>query len=182
MGLGLAAAQQTPSPSGQGDNLATPQQKADQEKAQQSEGGRAGTTEPSAQAPTPRPEETAAFINGKLAVPGAPADSQTVPAKFSERNATLDELPTMAFALKLTDDQRKRVRDALGKAPVTDTSVQLSQLLPASIEMGEVPSELTQEIPPMRNLGFVRTPDGILLVTKLQRIVVGQVTAPEAAN
>ena len=27
------------------------------------------------------------FVNGKLAVPGAPADSQTDPAKFSEKNA-----------------------------------------------------------------------------------------------
>jgi len=38
---------------------------------------------------------TAVFVGGKLAVPGAPADSQTVPSKFSERNARLDKVPLM---------------------------------------------------------------------------------------
>ncbi len=50
--------------------------------------------------------------------PGAPADSQTVPSKFSERNAALDELPTMAFPLPLTDEQRQRIREAVSQAPV----------------------------------------------------------------
>jgi hypothetical protein len=31
-----------------------------------------------------------ALVNGRLNVPGAPADSQTVPAKFSQRNDQLD--------------------------------------------------------------------------------------------
>ena len=35
---------------------------------------------------------------GSRWVPGAPKDSQTVPAKYSARNAALDKLPTMAFA------------------------------------------------------------------------------------
>ena len=35
----------------------------------------------------------AVFVNGKLNVAGAPKDSQTVPAKFSERNAKLDQEP-----------------------------------------------------------------------------------------
>ena len=86
LGLGFAAAQQ-------GENMADPKQNAQQEKAQQTEGGRAGTTEPSSVAPTAKPEETAPFVDGRLTAPGAPADSQTVPAKFSERNAALDELP-----------------------------------------------------------------------------------------
>jgi len=36
---------------------------------------------------------TEVLVDGKLNVPGAPQDSQTVPAKFSERNAKLDEEP-----------------------------------------------------------------------------------------
>ena len=36
---------------------------------------------------------TEVLVNGRLNVPGAPQDSQTVPAKFSERNAKLDEEP-----------------------------------------------------------------------------------------
>ena len=42
---------------------------------------------------------TEVLVDGRLAVPGSPADSQTVPAKFSARNARLDELPIMALPL-----------------------------------------------------------------------------------
>jgi hypothetical protein len=165
LGLGFAAAQQ-------GENLADPKQKAQQEKAQQTEGGRAGTTEPSSVAPTAKPEETAPFVDGRLTAPGAPADSQTVPAKFSARNAALDELPTMAFPLPLTDDQRKRIRDAVSKAPVAKADVRLADRLPSGIVVRDLPQELTAEIPATRNLGYVRTSDKILLVTPASRIVV----------
>jgi hypothetical protein len=163
LGLGLAAAQQPP------------QQKAQQEKAQQSDEGRAGTTEPSSQAPTAKPEETAPLVNGRLTAPGAPADSQTVPAKFSARNAALDELPIMAFPLPLTDDQRKRIRDAVSKAPVAKADVRLADLLPSGIDVRDLPQELTTEIPATRNLGYVRTADKILLVSPSNRIVVGEI-------
>ena len=100
--------------------------RAQQEKAQQTEAGRAGTTEPSSQAPTAQPDESCGFRqNGRLATPGAPADSQTVPAKFSERNNALDELPTMAFPLPLTDEQRQRIRDAVSKAPVESANARV---------------------------------------------------------
>jgi hypothetical protein len=35
----------------------------------------------------------AVFVDGKLNVPGAPPDGQTVPSKFSTRNASLDQEP-----------------------------------------------------------------------------------------
>ena len=48
------------------------------------------------------------FVNGALAVPGAPANTDTVPAKFSAKNAADDELITIAYALKtLTDGERR---------------------------------------------------------------------------
>lgn len=74
-GLGIAAAQQAPPAN-------------DQAKPAQ-----AGAEEPSSRAPSAAPEQTEALVNGKLAVPGAPTDSQTVPSKFSERNAKLDQEP-----------------------------------------------------------------------------------------
>ena len=76
-------------------------QKADQALSNPPQAGR---TEPSATnaasanqasdgaAPTPGP----ALVNGKLNVPGAPTDSQTVPAKFSASNDKLDNTPMMA--------------------------------------------------------------------------------------
>jgi len=36
---------------------------------------------------------TEVLVDGRLAVPGAPQDSQTVPSNFSERNAKLDQEP-----------------------------------------------------------------------------------------
>src|SRR5262245_8735775 len=167
-GFGLASAQQ-------GQNLAPPEQKAEQEKAQQTEGGRAGTTEPGSAAPSAKPDANAVFVDGRLAVPGAPADSQTVPAKFSERNNTLDELPTMAFPLPLTDEQRQRIRAAVSKEPAEKANTGLAELLPSSVNVRELPADLTQGIPATANLGYVRTADKILLISPANRIVVGEI-------
>jgi hypothetical protein len=78
VGIGVAFAQSPPP---------TPaQQPQDHVKSQQG-----GKEEPSSHIPTTATTEV--FVNGKLAVPGAPKDSQTEPAKFSERNAKLDLEP-----------------------------------------------------------------------------------------
>jgi len=189
LGLGLAAAQQSQPQQGQpqqgqpqqgprpqGESLAQPEQKAQQEKAQHSEPGRAGTTEPSAEETrTAKPEETAPFVNGRLAAPGAPEDSQTVPAKFSKRNAELDGLPTMAFPLPLTDEQRQRIREAVSKVVAEGTGARVAELLPSGANVRELPPDVTEQIPATRNLGYVRTSDKILLVTPASRIVVGEI-------
>lgn len=163
----------------QGENLASPEQKAQQEKAQQTKAGQTGTTEPSSHAPTAPPNESWVFWNGRLVVPGAPADSQTVPAKYSERNNMLDELPTMAFPLPLTDEQRQRIRAAVSKVPAESANTGLAELLPNSVNVRELPADLTQGIPAMRNLAYVRTADKILLVSPANRIVIGEI--PEQA-
>jgi hypothetical protein len=168
LGLGLAVAQQ-------GENLVGPEQKAQQEKAQQSAPGKAGTTEPSSEAPTTKPDDTAVFVNGRLVVPGAPADSQTVPAKYSKRNAQLDALPIMAFPLPLTDDQRQRIRDAVSNAPVANTTAHSAEMLPSQIDVRDLPDQITANIPAVRNLSYVRTSDGVLLVSPANRVVVGEI-------
>jgi hypothetical protein len=175
LGLGIASAQQ-------GRDLADPQQKAQQEKAQHQEDGRAGTTEPSSQTPTVAPDDSWVFWNGRLTGPGAPADSQTVPAKYSERNNTLDELPTMAFPLPLTEEQRQRIRAAVNNVPAESAGARPAELLPSGINVRELPREVTQEIPATRNLGYVRTSDKILLVAPANRIVVGEIAGQEPAK
>lgn len=175
LGLGFALAQQ-------GENLASPQQKSQQEKAQQKEDGRAGTTEPSSHTPTAPPDASWVFQNGKLVTPGAPADSQTVPAKFSERNNALDELPTMAFPLPLTDDQRQRIRDAVSKTPVANATTRSAELLPSDVEVRALPDQVTAEVPAVRNLSYVRTSAGVLLISPANRIVVGEIAAQGAAK
>src|SRR5437762_671122 len=51
----------------------------------------------SGQPAAPPTQNTAALVNGALDVPGAPTDSQTVPAKFSKRNDAIDHVPIMAM-------------------------------------------------------------------------------------
>jgi hypothetical protein len=87
-GIGVAFAQQQPeNPAAQNAPNAAAQNNEQAKPAQ------AGAEEPSSRAPSAAPEQTEALVNGKLAVPGAPQDSQTAPSKFSERNAKLDQEP-----------------------------------------------------------------------------------------
>ena len=109
--VGLAAAQQQPP-------AADPQQQLQQEKAQQTPSGQMGKEEPSSHAPSAAPPASAAFVNGALAVPGAPANTDTVPAKFSAKNAADDALITIAYTFKtLTDDERRAIYQALKGQP-----------------------------------------------------------------
>ena len=164
------------------ENLASPEQKAQQEKAQHTVPGRIGTTEPSSHAPSTKPQDTAVFVDGRLVVPGAPADSQTVPSLFSERNAALDALPTMAFPLPLSDEDKQRIRDAARQAPVVRTEVHPADLLPIGLEVRELPAQVTAAIPATRNFGFVRTSDRVLLVLPSSRIVVGEIADRTATH
>src|SRR6516225_5673632 len=86
------------------------QQKSQQEKAQQTPSGQMGKEAPSSHAPSAAPPANAVFVNGALAVPGAPANTDTVPAKFSAKNAADDALITVAYTFKtLTDDDRDAI-------------------------------------------------------------------------
>src|SRR5262245_11259466 len=93
-GVAVAAAQQ-PSPHPDA------QQQSQQEKAQQTPPGKTGKDEPSAHAPSAKPLDDKVFVDGALAVPGAPADTETVPAKFSQKNAADDKLITVAYTFKM---------------------------------------------------------------------------------
>ena len=72
-----------------------------------------GQASPAAQTrppPDASPPANAVFVNGALAVPGAPANADTVPAKFSAKNAADDELTTITYTFKtLTDEERRAV-------------------------------------------------------------------------
>jgi hypothetical protein len=94
--LGVAAAQsQTATPPAQQNQQqkeqlpGSPEHQQNVDKALQSESGRAGKEEPLPQTQA----GGAPLVNGAWNVPGAPKDSQTVPSKFSERNAAIDKLP-----------------------------------------------------------------------------------------
>ena len=136
----------------------------------------AGTEEPSSHAVT---SDTDIFVNGKLVVPGAPAESQTEPAKFSERNARLDEVPTMARPLPLSDEQKLRIAESVAKsnAPVSDISAKPADILPADTPVAEFSADVKAAAPMTSDLHFIRTRDKILLVRAPNMVVTGEISA-----
>ena len=81
----------------------------------------------------------------------------------------------MAFPLPLTDEQRQRIRAAVSKVTVETANARPAELLPSGINVRELSDQITTEIPAMRNLGYVRTADRILLISPPNRIVVGEI-------
>ena len=165
-GLGVAAAQQTAPP-----NQATNPIGDGPFKSQQG-----GKEEPGSHIPT---GSTQAFVDGKLAVPGAPADGQTVPSKISERNAKLDEMPIMALPLGLSDEQKRRIVESVTKsnASVAAISAKPADMLPATTQASEFSAEVKAEVPMTADLHFIRTKDKILLVRSPNMVVTGEIAA-----
>jgi hypothetical protein len=161
-GLSVAAAQQAPA-SADGHN--------DQAKPAQN-----GAEEPGSHPAAPA--DTNVFVNGKLAVPGAPEDSQTVPSKVSERNARLDATPIMALPLGLSDEQKHRVADSVAKsdAPVSQISAKPADILPATTPVSEFSADVKADAPMLGGVGFIRTKDTILLVRSPNMVVTGEVS------
>jgi hypothetical protein len=115
-----------------------------QEKAQQTPSGKMGKEEPSSHAETAKPQDSAALINGALAVPGAATDTDTIPAKFSEKNAADDRLITVAYTFKLLNpEQRSAIYQALkGQPGGTAFKADIGTELPLAIELRAVPDEM----------------------------------------
>jgi hypothetical protein len=151
---------------------ATNDQQRQGEQAVSTPSGKTGKEEPTAHAPT---QSTAVFVDGKLNVPGAPADSQTVPAKFSERNAKIDKLPIMAMPLGLSDEQRRAILDSVKQAnpPVQTTAAKPAEELPMDIVVHDL--GVSANVPQVANLKVVRTSDRVLLIQPSNRIVVGEI-------
>src|SRR5258706_12882463 len=149
------------------------QQRSQQEKAQQTPSGKMGGEEPGSQAQTPKPQENAVFVNGALAVPGAPANTDTVPAKFSKKNAADDELITVAYTFKtLTDDERRAIYQALKGQPYSAFNADVGTEVPPGIELRPVPNEVAARVPQTRDYRYTVANDRVLLVGT-NRIVVG---------
>ena len=164
-GIGLTAAQQPPPP-------ADAQQKGQQEKAQQTQSGQTGAEEPSSHAPSANPPANAVFVNGALAVPDAP-NTDTVPAKFSAKNAADDALITVAYTFKtLTDEQRRAIFEALKDQPASAVNADVATELPPGIELRPVPNEVTARVPQPRDYRYA-VGNGRVLLVGTSRIVVG---------
>jgi hypothetical protein len=167
-GVAVAVAQQ-PSPP------ADAQQQSQQEKAQQTPSGKTGKDEPSSHAQSAKPLDDKVFVDGALAVPGAPADTETVPAKFSQKNAADDKLITVAYTFKmLTDEQRRAIYASLKDQPAGSAfNADIGAELPLAIELRAVPDELVVRVPQTKDYQYAVANNRVLLVSPPTRIVVG---------
>jgi hypothetical protein len=165
-GVSIAVAQQ-PSPP------PDPQQRSQQENWQHTESGKAGKEEPSSHAPTDKPPQNAVFVNGALAVPGAPADTDTVPAKFSAKNAADDRLVTVGYTFKnLSDEQRRAIYQALKDQPAGPAfNADVSVVLPAAVELKAMPDEVVQRVPQTKDYRYAVADNRVLLVSPTRVVV-----------
>ena len=120
------------------------------------------------------PPQNNVFVDGALAVPGAPANTDTVPAKFSEKNAAADQLIGVAYTFKtLTDDERRAVYQALKDQPGGSAfNADIGTKLPPGIELRPVPEEVVARVPQTRNYRYAVAKDRVLLIGT-GRIVAG---------
>src|SRR6266508_6895659 len=136
----------------------------------------AGTVSVFAGAPSTAkaPLTNAAFVNGALAVEGAPANTDTVPAKYSQKNASDDELITVAYTFKtLSDDQRRAIYEALKGQPAGSAfNADIGTELPPGIELRAVPDDLAARVPQTKDYRYAVTHDRVLLVGT-SRVVAG---------
>jgi hypothetical protein len=142
-----------------------------------------GRTEPGAtnaagahQMNAPPPPPDPALVDGKLNAPGAPADSQTVPAKFSPRNDKLDNLPIMATPRNLTDEQKRKIVESVKAAnrPVQASNAKPAEELAWNVKVHDL--GVAASDPVLKDFKYVRTKDRILLVDAPNRIVVDEIT------
>ena len=125
-----------------------------------------GSTSPAAQAPGP-----------------IGATGQTMPAIFSQRNDTLDRMPTMALPIRLSDQDRQRIYRA-AMADKTAAAEDAAKLAPASEldtsqalkETHPLPASVAG-IPGVQKLGYLKTKDKVFLVEPDTRIVVDEITS-----
>jgi hypothetical protein len=106
------------------------------------------------------------------------ASPETIPAKFSETNDTLDRVPIMAWPLGLSDQQRQRIYLAVmaeKNAPARDTGhLDRPSEFPTHVALNELhalPSSIG-DINQVRGLEYVKTTDKVFLVIPANRIVV----------
>jgi hypothetical protein len=114
------------------------------------------------------------FVDGALAVPGAPTSTDTVPAKFSAKNAADDALITIAYTFKtLRDDERRAVYQSLKDQPAGSAfNADIGTKLPPGIELRPVPEEVAARVPQTRDYRYAVAMDRVLLVGT-GRLVVG---------
>lgn len=142
----------------------------------------AGTQEPSSRVPSAKDADV--LTNGVLTVPGAPADVDTAPAKFSARTAADDQTPIVGYRLRhLTNDQRREIvqalspqRDAFRPAGANDGYAIIGAEIPAGVALqalAPVPDALAARFPALKGAAFMRSEGKVLVVDPGNNLVIG---------
>ena len=143
---------------------------------------------PKADAPQTEAQKAAmsdAIVQASRATsPGKPIGStaQTVPAKYSERNALLDRVPVMAVPLRLSDEDRSRIfkavmADASPATPGAD-DIKAAGQLPSDIAMNHM-QPLPQSVAGIggiESLKFVKGKGKVLLVRPTTGVVIEEIS------
>jgi hypothetical protein len=191
---GTAVAQQSNSPDKQ--QPVGNANEAAQERSQNTPGAKGGTVEdakggagnpapaqaggPPEAGPVPlRSDGSDAMRGNGLELPGATA--QTAPAKFSEKNADLDEYSIMGLPVQLDDQQKHAIWQAVGGEQAKDTAsaegktifAEVGVFLPNNVDAQSLPDQLNAQIPQLRGLKYVKADDRVLLVAPANGIVRG---------
>lgn len=150
-----------------------------------SAGGSNGATAAASNDSTTQPG--AVETTGKQAADQRPgpigATGQTMPAKFSERNDTLDRLPTMAWPLRLSNEDRKRVYQAV-MADKSQPASDADALSPASelstdqaLNQTYAMPDSLKNIDALKKLTFLKAKNKVLLIEPATRTVVDEITS-----
>ncbi len=137
----------------------------------------AGTTEPSSKAESSKDEN--AFRNGVLAVPGAPVDVDTAPAKFSARSTADDKLPIIGYRMKLLSVEQSReiaARLSSSTRDAADGHAVVGREVPSQIAaqaIAPVPAELSAKFAELRGTGFMKSDGKVVIVDLDNNLVVG---------
>ncbi|MDO8874930.1 MAG: hypothetical protein Q8M24_22505 [Pseudolabrys sp.] len=111
------------------------------------------------------------------------ATGQTMPSRFSQRNAILDRVPLMAMPFALTKEQRQRIYETVMADKSRQPAAGAEALAPASQlsteqalnEAQPLPSSL-QDMEMLKGLLVLKAKDKVLLVTPATRTVRDQIT------
>jgi len=148
-----------------------------------------GAQEPGSRAQTAAPEQSPVLVNGRLNVPGAPENSDAVPAKFSAKNNADDQMITAGYTFKqLTSDQKKAIYQVVsGNAAKTadgDLPAKLAEVgatLPPLYPVLPFPNQTTGQVGQVAKYRYALVGDKLVLVEPVNMIVVG-VIGPDAAK
>jgi hypothetical protein len=133
-------------------------------------------------------DQTAVLIDGKLAVPGAPPDVDSVPSKYSARNAADDKLSIAAYRLKgLSAEQRSDLYSQLSGQPTaggssgdTEISAVVGAQVPSNVvldgSLKPLPAAAVDKVPELKGIVYATSAGKVVLVDATTRTVVGVVT------